>query len=252
MQDQIRRPITVSIVSHGQLGLIRPLLEQLERFCLRSIEKVVLTVNVPEPDLLEGFNSCLPIERIINSRPQGFGANHNAAFARCESEWFLVLNPDIRLAADVLRELLQRAAFRSGLLAPRILEPGRNAPEPHRALLTPREILCRHRADYRAPVRPAWVPGMFMLLRADAFREIAGFDRRFYMYGEDFDLCARLQLAGWRLQIVEHLHVGHEAQRASRRAGRHLLWHFTSLARVWCSQTFWKYRAQYRTRAMAD
>lgn len=247
-----RRPITVSIVSHGQQGLLKPLLDQLECFCLASIDKVVLTINIPEPDMLDGVSSRLPIERIVNHRPKGFGANHNAAFARCTTEWFLVLNPDIRLGADGLHALLQQATPQSGLLAPRIVEPGKNAPEPHRALLTPREILCRHRSSYRAPVRPAWVPGMFMLLRAAAFRQIGGFDSRFYMYGEDFDLCARLQLAGWELQVAEQLHVAHEAQRASRQPGRHLLWHFASLAKVWGSQAFWKYRAQYRAQMMAE
>ncbi len=241
MQEQIRRPITVSIVSHGQLGLIRPLLEQLERFCLRSIEKVVLTVNVPEPDLLEGFNSCLPIERIINSCPQGFGANHNAAFARCETDWFLVLNPDIRLDTDVLGMLVARVAPDAGLMTPRIVEPGKDEPEPHRALLTPAEILLRHRPGYHAPAYPAWVPGMFMLLRARAFEAIKGFDPRFFMYGEDFDLCARLRLADWKMVVAEDLRVRHEARRASRRHHRHFLWHAKSLLLVWTSSAFWRY-----------
>ena len=48
-------PITVSIVSHGQLALVLPLLEQLDRFSRASTAKVVLTLNIPEPDLLAGL-----------------------------------------------------------------------------------------------------------------------------------------------------------------------------------------------------
>lgn len=246
MQEQPRRPITVSIVSHGQQALIVPLLEQLQSWCTASIDKVVLTVNIPEPDLLAGVAPQLRIDRIVNPRPRGFGANHNAAFARCEGEWFLVLNPDIRLDADVPAALLESAMPDSGLLAPRIMEPGKSAPEAHRALLTPCEILLRKRPGYRAPQRPTWVPGMFMLLRASAYREIQGFDPRYFMYGEDFDICARLRLAGWRLQVGEGLRVRHEAQRASQRDWRHLRWHLASLARVWSSRAFWRYRALHR------
>ena len=242
------KSITVSIVSHGQQALVLPLLEQLDRLCAQSVAKVVLTMNLPEHDLLVDRAFCIPIERIANERPRGFGANHNAAFERCHTDWFLVLNPDIRLDMDVLAALLALAHADSGMLAPRIMEPGKALPEPHRAMLTPSEILQRNRPGYLAPSRPAWVPGMFMLFRALAFTQIRGFDARYFMYGEDFDICARLQLAGWQMHVVEHLRVRHEAQRASRRQLRHLSWHFRSLIKVWCSSAFWRYR-QLRARA---
>lgn len=241
-----RAPITVSIVSHGQQDLILPLLEQLERHCAASIAKVILTRNLPEPDLPPERTGQLALLQVHNAKPKGFGANHNAAFARCETEWFLVLNPDIRLDRDVLTALLALAAPDTGLLAPRIQEPGKPHAEPHRGLLTPSEILLRHRDGYTAPPRPAWVPGMFMLLRTTAYRQLKGFDPRFFMYGEDFDLCARLRLAGWQIGVAEHLIVRHEAQRASRRRPRHLLWHCSSLLRIWGSRAFWRYRAQWR------
>src|ERR1700745_2242560 len=90
------KPITVSIVSHGQLPLIRPLLEQLERFSQAMVAKVILTINVPEPDVMGDTTWHFAVKRIDNPAPIGFGANHNQAFAHCETPWFLVLNPDIR------------------------------------------------------------------------------------------------------------------------------------------------------------
>lgn len=246
MQATPRAPITVSIVSHGQQHLLAPLLQQLQQHCAASIAKVVLTRNLPEPGPRPIAPPDLAVEELNNAVPKGFGANHNAAFARCDTDWFLVLNPDIRLDRDALAQLLSLAQPGVGLLAPRIDEPGRAGLEPHRDLLTPCEILRRDRAAYRPPVAPAWVPGMFMLLRAAAFRQVGGFDRRFFMYGEDFDLCARLRLAGWEIAVAEDLSVRHEAQRASRRRVRHLLWHCASLCKVWTSSAFWRYRRQWR------
>lgn len=240
-------PITVSIVSHGQLALVRPLLEELDRFCRASVAKVVLTLNIPEPDqALAGLALGFALERIENAAPKGFGANHNQAFARCETPWFLVLNPDIRLDADVLAPLLAQAAPDAGLLTPRILEPGKPAPEQHRAIITPLEILTRRRPGYVRPAVPAWIPGLFMLFRSEAYRAVGGFDERFFMYGEDFDICARTRLAGWRLQVGEDLLARHEAQRASRSSRRHLYWHVTSLLKVWTSAAFWRYRRLQR------
>ncbi|MDM0077380.1 glycosyltransferase family 2 protein [Variovorax sp. J2P1-59] len=234
-------PITVSIVSHGQLDLVLPLIEELDRFNCGVVAKLVLTLNIPEPDLLAGRTWGFEIERIENTAPKGFGANHNQAFARCATPWFLVLNPDIRFDSDVLTPLIAQAETDSGLLAPRILEPGKPTPEQHRAIITPLEIVSRKRPDYERPAIPAWIPGLFMLFRSGAYREIGGFDERFFMYGEDFDICARLRLAGWKLQIAEQLQARHDARRASHRSKRHLYWHVTSLLKVWSSAAFWRY-----------
>lgn len=241
--------ITVSIVSHGQLALIRPLVEQLDRLSRPMVAKLLLTINLPEPDLLAGLAVGFPIERIENPKPLGFGANNNQAFARCETPWFLVLNPDIRFDSDVLAPLVAAARPDAGLLTPRILEPGKSAPEQHRALITPREILVRRRPGYVRPAVPHWIPGLFMLFRSDAYRQVGGFDERFFMYGEDFDICARTQLAGWKLQVAEDLLARHDAQRASRTDAKHLYWHLTSLLKVWSSASFWRFRSALRRAA---
>ncbi len=238
--------ITVSIVSHGQLELVRPLLDQLDRFSRALIAKVVLTINIPEPDLLAGAQWGFEVERIDNAHPMGFGANHNQAFAHCDTPWFLVLNPDIRFAGDVLAPLIAQAAPSSGLLTPRILEPGKAEPEQHRAIITPREIVTRRRAGYVRPTVPAWIPGLFMLFRSAAYREVRGFDERYFMYGEDFDICARTRLAGWELQVGENLLALHDARRASHGRPKHLYWHVGSLMKLWSSMAFWRYRRLLR------
>ncbi|MBB4219353.1 glycosyltransferase family 2 protein [Variovorax guangxiensis] len=236
-----RPPITISIVSHGQLALVLPLLEQLDRHSRAVIDKVLLTLNIPEADLLAGRTWGFAVERIENASPKGFGANHNQAFERCGTEWFLVLNPDIRFDNDVLSPLLAQAATDAGLLTPRILEPGKTEPEPHRALLTPLEIVGRKKPGYVRPTVPAWIPGLFMLFRSKAYRQVGGFDEKFFMYGEDFDICARTRLAGWKLQVGENLLARHDAQRESHRSRKYLYWHVTSLLKVWMSASFWRY-----------
>jgi N-acetylglucosaminyl-diphospho-decaprenol L-rhamnosyltransferase len=235
------RPVTVSIVLHGQWAKVQPLLDDLQRHCAAHVQRVVLTVNRPEPDV-DTSRWSLPIHRIDNAAPKGFGANHNAAFAACDTPWFLVLNPDLRFETDVLGPLVAAAGQRTGLLTPRIQEPGKPQPEPFRRLLTPLELLDRRSAHHVPPAHPDWVAGMFMLLRREAFAQVGGFDERFFMYCEDFDLCARLRLAGWNLQVAQQMRVLHEAQRASNMSLRPLAWHLASFAKVWTSGAFWRYR----------
>jgi N-acetylglucosaminyl-diphospho-decaprenol L-rhamnosyltransferase len=239
MRDS-RRPVTVSIVSHRHWQTVQPLLQQLSFWCASSIDRVILTVNVPERVNLD-YDFGFPVEVIHNARPRGFGANHNTAFGRHTAPWFLVMNPDVRIDHDVLSSLLSRAERTAGVLAPRVQEPCRVGPEPYRMLVTPAELVRRRRMDHTPPAFPSWMAGMFLLVRSDAYRELRGFDERFFMYCEDVDLCVRLQLAGWKLQVATDSVVLHDAQRDSHSSIRPLIWHIASFFKLWTSEAFWNY-----------
>ena len=242
MMNARGRPVTVSIVMHRHAHLLRPLLRALGTWSAPCIERVIVTLNVPEQlDLDLDADLGFEVEWIRNTRPRGFGANHNSAFARSASPWFLVLNPDIAIDCDALGALLARARPGAGVLAPRVREPGQDEPQPFRGLVTPAELIRRRRRDHHPPSSPSWIGGMFMLLNADAYRQIRGFDERFFMYCEDVDLCVRLQLAGWSLQVADDVAVTHAARRASHSSPQALAWHVASLVKLWTSQAFWRY-----------
>ena len=44
-----------------------------------------------------------------------------------------------------------------------------------------------------------FIPATAMAISSVAWREVGGFDPRFFLYNEDVDLCLRLRRAGWRL-----------------------------------------------------
>jgi N-acetylglucosaminyl-diphospho-decaprenol L-rhamnosyltransferase len=242
--------VTVSVVVHRQGALVQPLLRDLAQWCPGVIDRIVLTVNVPDPGLEMEYGQ-LPIVRIDNEVPRGFGANHNQAFRHCRTPWFLVINPDIRLDRDAITALLRHPGAAVGLLAPRVQEPGKPDVEPYRRLPTPWELLARRLPNHRPPASPDWVAGMFMLLRRDAFAAVQGFDDRYFMYCEDVDLCVRLPLHGWQVMSIPDVVVRHEAQRASQSSVRPLLWHLASLGRLWTSAAFWRYERKLWRRARA-
>jgi GT2 family glycosyltransferase len=61
-----------------------------------------------------------------------------------------------------------------------------------------------------------FVYGCAMLMRADMFRELGGFDERFFLYYEDIDLCLRARAAGWRVGMAPNAHVLHEGSKSTR------------------------------------
>lgn len=206
----------------------------------RSDLEVILTINVPEaePDFEAAY---VPLRVIRNAEPKGFGANHNCAFEQSCGRFFVVVNPDIRVPALRFDELLEPFDDpRTGICGPLVLNSAGGVEDsarrfPTSARLVQRVLLNDRRANYRAGpgiVQVDWVAGMFMVFRHEAFQAVGGFDsRRFFMYYEDVDICARLRQLGWTSVLQPATTVVHDAQRASRRNLRHMRWHVTSALR---------------------
>jgi GT2 family glycosyltransferase len=234
--------VTLSVISHGHTEEIETLLDDIARCKIRNLAQIVITLNLSEerPRVPRGID--VPIHWCGNPYPKGFGANHNAAFRYCNTEFFAVVNPDIRFDSDPFSPLLEHAGKDFGLVAPRVLDKERRIADAARGLITPWEIVSR-RLRPRAPLRyPAWMAGMFLVFRAEAYRGVSGFDERFHLYCEDFDICARVRLLGWPISLCDHARVIHDARRASHDTPQHLFWHVCSLMRMWTTRAWWKYR----------
>jgi Predicted glycosyltransferases len=85
-----------------------------------------------------------------------------------------------------------------------------------------------------------WVAGMCLLIDSAAFRAVGGFDERYFLYCEDYDLCARFYNSGYKVVLDQGSRIIHDAQRGSHRSKRYLYWHVSSLLRVWSSRAFWQ------------
>jgi N-acetylglucosaminyl-diphospho-decaprenol L-rhamnosyltransferase len=228
--------IALSIVSHGHGVMVEELVESVLQ--LDEIGLVRVTLNLPESLRLPADERIRVTE---NSKPRGFGANHNAAFKHCDRPFFCPLNPDIRLPSNPFPQLLG-AIQRSGaaLVAPLVEAPSGSIEDSIRYFPTPMSLSRKAlgRSDGRYSLKsldnelyPDWVAGMFMLFRSDCFAQLGGFDEKFFLYYEDVDICARAWKQGMKVLACTNVRVIHEARRASRREPRYMWWHLRSLAR---------------------
>lgn len=55
----------------------------------------------------------------------------------------------------------------------------------------------------------AWVTGAVLFIKKDLFNKIEGFDKRFFMYFEDIDLCKRVRLRGFNVLYFPTFVVRH-------------------------------------------
>jgi N-acetylglucosaminyl-diphospho-decaprenol L-rhamnosyltransferase len=239
--------LTLSIVSHGHGALVETLVEQLDAVSELAGVSLVITLN-RQGELFKFEQQPTKRVRLLiirNASPLGFGTNHNNAFKHCATRWFAILNPDLSIHSNVFAGLIQTATMRgASLVAPLVMNSVGHIEDSVRWNLTPWALMKRKlRMSGEAELTDGhfrWFAGMFYLIESQSFAEIGGFDTRYFLYCEDYDICARMHLAGHRLTLQRDIRVIHDAQRDSWKSRRHLLLHLKSLSRVWASSPVWR------------
>ncbi|WP_175813627.1 glycosyltransferase family 2 protein [Burkholderia contaminans] len=175
----------------------------------------------------------------------GYGRGHNLAIARSDSEHHLILNPDIDLDEDALVHALSFMSSRPdvGLLTPYISdEKGgiqylcRRSPAMFDLLVRGffpagwkarfANRLARYEMrhvinDHDIVEDPPIVSGCFMLFRTDVLKKLGGFDPRYFLYFEDYDLSLRTHDVA-RVAYVPSVRVIHHGGGASRKGFAHI------------------------------
>ena len=174
----------------------------------------------------------------------GYGAAHNQALERSDSEFHLILNPDVEMDENTLYTGLRflqtqpdvamvspRATNANGQVQylckryPSVLVLCLRAFAPEfikdwfRSYLSSYEVRdnCGNGVAADVPL----VSGCCMYARTDALRAVSGFSDQFFMYFEDFDLSMRLHPVG-RLVYLPTMHIVHHGGYSARKGLRHI------------------------------
>jgi GT2 family glycosyltransferase len=253
--------LSASIVTfRSNLHLFRGLTESLMCALQRARGEFPLTADVVvvindtrEEDIaaIEGAVACIRATapefvrlRVVKGHGNvGYGAGQNRALETVESDYHLILNPDVFLQKDTLIEGL-RYLDEHGEVA--MLVPQGFDPQNEYARLSKRHpsilvlllrglavrgsegVWGRRVARYTygdelpcdAPKSITLASGCFMLCRTDVLKKVNGFDERFFLYFEDYDLSLRLKNFGAIVELpqarITH-YGGHTARRDLRR-----------------------------------
>jgi glycosyltransferase involved in cell wall biosynthesis len=91
--------------------------------------------------------------------------------------------------------------------------------------ITKREFFCFN-GDKHKPQKVDWVSGACMVIRRDAIMQVGGFDKRFFMYWEDADLCKRFKEIGWEIVYFPETQVYHYIGKSSDTCQLQSIYHF--------------------------
>jgi N-acetylglucosaminyl-diphospho-decaprenol L-rhamnosyltransferase len=194
---------------------------------------VCVADNLPDQGIAADIAARHGAQYYPMPRNLGYGGAINRVFGTLPSsvEWVLISNPDVVLESEVVSTLIDTAKqdSRIGSVGPMVRNAdGTVYPSARRvpslrtgighavfANIWPGNPWTRkyHSDDGADPAlrRAGWLSGSCLLVRREAFENIAGFDDDFFMYFEDVDLGYRLDRAGWKniyQPAAEVLHTG--------------------------------------------
>ena len=165
----------------------------------------------------------------------GYGRCCNLGARSVRGKYLLILNPDTELKPGAVCAMMAALDSRPefGLAGARLTDPDgtfqHSSTHPLPGILNTvfdcsliRKMAWHvsGRSRKRSPISVQAVSGACMMVRTSLFRGIGGFNPRFFMYGEDVDLCERVRAAGYRICHVPTAEVIHHggvssAQRSS-------------------------------------
>lgn len=200
----------------------------------RPPEEIIVVDNgAPEGAPLDGMLRRRDVRVAATTRNVGFGAGCNVGARAASGDRFLMMNADVVLTQQAVRTLADRldGGGDTAVVGPRIISNGRVQPSARSFPSLRTGLLGRRSIGTRLLLRTGrlpteliptqgrfgrvdWVSGACMMIRADAFRAVGGFDSDYWMYWEDADLCRRLGYAGWKV-VYEPAAVVHHATGAS-------------------------------------
>ncbi len=155
----------------------------------------------------------------------GFAEGYNRALAQLDGEIFVLLNSDVEPADGWLEPLVARLEENPTLAAVQPKMRSYSEPEMFEYAGAAGGFLdkygypfCRGRimgtvekdcGQYDEPMKIFWASGACMAVRSDAWRKAGGLDGDFFAHMEEIDLCWRLQLLGYELEVVPQSVVYH-------------------------------------------
>ena len=241
--------ITISIVNHDHDEELSNLLNDLIN--ISNISKIILINNLKS-------NLKMPSELISktivinNKEKKGYAFNHNNAFKYCNTEYFCILNPDIRIQDDPFPSLISNFKDQQvALVAPAVLNKSGKIEDNARKypslfyLFTRKIGYINDTYNYKLgddKLNVDWIAGMFLLLRSESFNRVGKLDDlNFFMYCEDIDLSLRYKKNGMKVILDPTVDIIHNAQRKSRKNLKFFLYHLNSMLKF-----FLKHRFNYK------
>lgn len=246
--------LSICIVAYRSYDEVIEAVDSIERFTSDKLKKKIYIVDnsqissiTPErvdfEKHIEQYSDVVYLELEENI---GFGKGHNYILTRLDSQYHAIVNPDIVFKEDSFFKLISYMENNPdvGMCVPKLVDLEGELQLAYRknptiidmfirmfcSKLFPKRI-AKHTLqdkDYSKPFQVPFAQGSFLIVKTELFKELEGFDDKFFMYLEDADLCRRVNECSCVMYCPD-TEVVHKWEKASHKNMKLFMIHLKSM-----------------------
>ncbi len=233
--------LSIIIVNYNVKEFLQNLLHSIEKASSNITKEIIVVDNASDDGSIEFINEKFPkVKLIANNVNLGFGKANNIGFKQATGKFILLINPDTIVAEDTLEKMIRFIETNkdAGLAGCKILNPDgtlqlacrRSFPGPWTSftkviglssLFPDSKLFACYNLTYlneNQTYEVDAISGSFMMMRKEVYEKVGGFDEQFFMYGEDLDLCYRIQKSGFKVYYVHTAQIIHYKGESTKRS----------------------------------
>jgi hypothetical protein len=233
--------ISVCIVNWNTKDLLCNCIESINNNTTIYINYEIIVLDNNSSDgsvemVRQRFPNCILLESKDNI---GFSAGNNACLRKAHGKYIFFLNPDTILSTNALLGMFNFLEINSdmGAVGCKLLNQdksiqficARTYPTLFNQLtylLMLNKLLPKSKIfstiemgywDHKDSQIVDCLSGACIFARKSIIEELSGFDEKYFMYGEDVDLCYRIKKAGWKIYYLASEEIYHLEGQSSRK-----------------------------------
>ncbi len=217
--------VSVVILNWNGAAHLRRFLPSVVQFTPAEV-RIIVADNGSTDNSIELLERDFPtVETIRLERNYGFAEGYNRALADVDTKYAVLLNSDVEVTEGWLEPLIRRldADENIAAVAPKLRSYEKRDEFEYAGaaggfidyLGYPfcRGRIMQHverdRGDYDDTREVFWASGAAFCCKLDVFKSLGGFASYFFAHMEEIDLCWRMQLAGYRVEVEPRSEVYH-------------------------------------------
>lgn len=233
--------LSIIIVNYNVKEFLKNLLDSINKASQNLSLEIIVVDNASDDGSIEMIKEKFPNVILIENKSNlGFGKANNQGLKIANGNFFLLINPDTLVAEDTFIKMIDffNSHPKAGMAGCKILNPDgtlqlacrRSFPGPWTAftkvtglssIFPKSKLFARYNLTYldeNQTYEVDAISGSFMMLRKEVYQKVGGFDEQFFMYGEDLDLCYRIQKAGYKIYYVHTTQIIHYKGESTKRS----------------------------------
>lgn len=261
--------LSITIVNYNQKYFPKLCVEALKKSKTDFEFEIIICDNDSNDESLEYLKKAARdgyIKLVEPGKNLGYGSGHNFAARKAKGHYLLILNTDITVEENTLQKLVDYLDRHHdvGMIGPKLMYHNGTVQQSCRRNFKFFDLFIK-----RTMLRKLWpfkkryekyimgdfkhdstqavdlITGAFMMMPKAVFDKVGGFDERYFLFMEDFDLCRKVHEEGLKVVYYPEAVATHYHKRLSEGSFFKLLfnkiswWHLASAIKY-----HWKWRGK--------